>query len=46
LVKVDEVRLDDVPDFVLLGGDHTTLLQECDGQPPVAWETIRERLLE
>ncbi len=40
-VSIDSTRLAGVDDFVVLPGDHSTLYQ---GDPPVAWETIRDRL--
>ena len=47
-VAIDSARLDGVDDFVLLPADHTSLYARAtEEQPaPIAWETIRERLVE
>lgn len=40
-VTLDSAKLDGVEDFVVVSADHTSLA--C-GQPPAAWDVIRERL--
>jgi pimeloyl-ACP methyl ester carboxylesterase len=44
LVTVASTRLDGVGDFVIVPADHATIACSRDGLPPIAWETIRERL--
>jgi pimeloyl-ACP methyl ester carboxylesterase len=44
VVPLDSAKLPGVADIVRLHGDHNTLVMASGGKPPVAWETIRERL--
>ena len=44
LVTVASTRLDGVGDFVIVPADHATIACSRDDLPPIAWETIRERL--
>jgi pimeloyl-ACP methyl ester carboxylesterase len=46
VVPLASARLTGVADIVRLHGDHNTLVMASRGKPPVAWETIRERLAE
>lgn len=43
-VSLKSARLSGVSDFVVLRADHTALYYGVDGKPPVAWETIKNRL--
>lgn len=43
-VSQASTRLDGVSDVVTLAADHNALYEPADGNPPAAWETIRERL--
>ena len=43
-VKIASAKLDGVDDVVILAADHCTLICPDHGNPPAAWETIRERL--
>jgi pimeloyl-ACP methyl ester carboxylesterase len=43
-VKLSSTLLAGVTDRVVLNGDHTSLYYPEHGQPPVAWETIKDRL--
>jgi pimeloyl-ACP methyl ester carboxylesterase len=44
VVPVASAKLPGVDDMVLLHADHNTLAMAADGKPPVAWETIKNRL--
>ena len=44
LVRVSNVQLEGVADFVIVPADHTTIARSCDGLAPAAWETIKARL--
>jgi hypothetical protein len=44
LVTVASAELEGVDDFVVVPADHTTIACSRDGLPPLAWETIKERL--
>ncbi|MGH7137602.1 MAG: esterase/lipase family protein [Pirellulales bacterium] len=44
LVTIDSALLPGVDDLVILPADHTTLACSRNGQPPVAWPIIRDRL--
>jgi hypothetical protein len=46
VVPLESASLRGVNDIVRLHGDHNTLVMASRGKPPVAWETIRERLEE
>ena len=43
-VRVESALLEGVDDVVVLPADHTTIYCSRNGNPPVAWRTIRERL--
>jgi len=43
-VSLKSARLSGVSDFVILRADHTALYYAVDGHPPLAWETIKDRL--
>lgn len=43
-VSLDSAKLDGVDDFVVLHGDHHSLYQTINGNDPVGWETIRDRM--
>ena len=43
-VPLESAKLDGVGDFVVLHADHSTLCQPDGEKPPVAWETVRDRL--
>ncbi|HUY92960.1 MAG TPA: hypothetical protein VMV10_29795, partial [Pirellulales bacterium] len=44
LVRVSNVELAGVDDFVIVPADHATIVRACDGCPPAAWEAIKDRL--
>jgi hypothetical protein len=44
LVTMESALLPGVDDFVILPADHTTLACSRNGQPPVAWPIIQQRL--
>lgn len=44
-VSVESCRLEGVDDFVIVSADHVALYySRTKGQPPAAWDTIRDRL--
>lgn len=43
-VSLESTKLAGVDDVVTLRADHNMIYQGADGQPPAAWETIRDRL--
>ena len=43
-VGVSRCKLKGVDDFVVVAADHTSLHYPINGNPPAAWETIRDRL--
>lgn len=43
-VNIDSAKLEGVGDFVLLPADHGSLYLSLDGRPPLAWESIQDRL--
>ena len=46
VVPLDSAKLAGVNDIVRLHADHNTLVMASQGNPPVAWETIKDRLAE
>jgi pimeloyl-ACP methyl ester carboxylesterase len=44
VVETDSARLEGVTDVVYLPGDHTGLAMGIRGNPPLAWDTVRDRL--
>ena len=46
-VRIKSTRLEGVDDFVIIRSDHASLYMSAgEGQPPAAWEIIRDRLAE
>ncbi|HEV7300905.1 MAG TPA: alpha/beta fold hydrolase [Tepidisphaeraceae bacterium] len=43
-VSLRSTKLDGVSDRVVLHADHNELFQPIDGQPPLSWDVIRDRL--
>jgi hypothetical protein len=43
-VSVKSCRLTGVDDFVVVAADHVSLYYPINGNPPAAWDTIRDRL--
>jgi hypothetical protein len=43
-VSVKNCKLRGVDDFVVVAADHVSLYYPTNGQPPAAWDTIRDRL--
>jgi pimeloyl-ACP methyl ester carboxylesterase len=43
-VSVSRCRLKGVDDFVVVASDHVGLYHPVNGNPPAAWDTIRDRL--
>ncbi|CAN5529811.1 hypothetical protein BH10PLA1_BH10PLA1_14690 [soil metagenome] len=43
-VSQASTQLDGVTDVVTVAADHNALYEPADGNPPAAWETIRDRL--
>jgi pimeloyl-ACP methyl ester carboxylesterase len=46
VVDVESAKLEGVKDIVVLPADHAALAMSIGGQPPAAWDTIKQRLAE